>query len=304
MKNVLLLLLLSVLSVNSFAQGNSISIFSEDGFPFYLIMNGIRQNDNPETNVRMDNLDQDYYASKIIFADNTIPDIDKKYLMVSSDDCFPCSVTYKIKTSNKGAVVMKPFNFSQVFVPPPPNVTVVSYNTVPKPAPIFGVNMQVTETTTTTTNDNYDNVNVGIGIGGVDFGMNVNINDGWDGESSSTTTTTTTVVGAPVVQQVVVYEEPGCIPMSDSDVRGLMGSLENQSFSDGKMNVAKQAVGSNCVYAGQVKQIMSAFTFEDDKLEFAKFAYGSTVDQNNYWKVNDAFDYSSTVDELNDYLGF
>jgi hypothetical protein len=52
----------------------------------------------------------------------------------------------------------------------------------------------------------------------------------------------------------------------------------------------------------QVSQIMALFSFEDSKLDFAKFAYGRTYDLSNYFMVNNAFTFSSSVDELNDFI--
>ena len=49
--------------------------------------------------------------------------------------------------------------------------------------------------------------------------------------------------------------------------------------------------------------IMMAFDFEASKVEFAKFAYGHTYDVNNYYKVNDAFEFESSIDELNRSIG-
>ena len=44
------------------------------------------------------------------------------------------------------------------------------------------------------------------------------------------------------------------------------------------------------------------FSFEDSKLDFAKYAYERTYDIDNYYKVNDAFTFESSVDELNEYI--
>ena len=38
------------------------------------------------------------------------------------------------------------------------------------------------------------------------------------------------------------------------------------------------------------------------KLDLAKFAYGYTYDIGNYFKVSQALDFSSSVEELNDYI--
>ena len=48
----------------------------------------------------------------------------------------------------------------------------------------------------------------------------------------------------------------------------------------------------------QVKELMSLFTFENNKLELAKYAYRKTVDQKSYFQVMDALTFSSSKDEL------
>jgi hypothetical protein len=48
--------------------------------------------------------------------------------------------------------------------------------------------------------------------------------------------------------------------------------------------------------------MMLLFTFEDNKLEVAKYAYRKTVDNRNYVMVNDAFTFSSSRDELAKYI--
>jgi len=51
-----------------------------------------------------------------------------------------------------------------------------------------------------------------------------------------------------------------------------------------------------------VKELVGLFTFESSKLEIAKAAYGRTIDKNNFYQVNDAFTFSSSVDELSEYI--
>ena len=47
---------------------------------------------------------------------------------------------------------------------------------------------------------------------------------------------------------------------------------------------------------------MQSFDFESTKLEYAKFAYDFTYDKGNYFKVNDAFDFESSIEELDEYI--
>ena len=161
-------------------------------------------------------------------------------------------------------------------------------------------------------------MNVGMNLGGIGVGMNVNVNDGMGGTTQSTSTTTysttTTTTGGGVV-----YTEPapttivyvpgyggpiGCpMPMAPGDFESAKSSIASKSFESTKLEIAKQIIGSNCVVAEQVKQIMQLFDFEASKLDFAKFAYGHTYDKGNYFKVNDAFEFESSVSDLNSYIG-
>ena len=46
---------------------------------------------------------------------------------------------------------------------------------------------------------------------------------------------------------------------------------------------------------------MLLFTFENNRLEIAKYAYGKTVDKGNYFVVNDVFTFNSK-EKLNEYI--
>ncbi len=47
---------------------------------------------------------------------------------------------------------------------------------------------------------------------------------------------------------------------------------------------------------------MDKFTYEDNKLEFAKLAYKNCTDKDDYYRVNESFTYSSSKSELNEYI--
>ena len=68
------------------------------------------------------------------------------------------------------------------------------------------------------------------------------------------------------------------------------------------MQLAKQITRSNCLLTSQVSELMGLFSFESQKLEFAKFAYEFTYDKGNYYKVNDVFGFESSIRDLEEYL--
>ena len=58
----------------------------------------------------------------------------------------------------------------------------------------------------------------------------------------------------------------------------------------------------NCVSTDQVMAICKLFTYEQTKLDFAKFAFSKTTDPGNYFKVGTVFTYDASKTELNDYI--
>lgn len=147
-------------------------------------------------------------------------------------------------------------------------------------------------------------VDIDVNMGGMGVDMNVNINESYS--ETHTTTTTTTTTGTAQADHYVMpgYNGPiGCPwPMDENQFANAQRSISSKDFEDSKLTVAKQITGANCLTADQVKRIMTAFDFEDSKLEYAKFAYNKTYDIGNYYMLNDAFDFESSIDELNEHI--
>lgn len=163
------------------------------------------------------------------------------------------------------------------------------------------------------------NINMGVNVqedpeGGVIMNMEMNtpggkvstgVNVKQNGSMQSQMNVQDNMLAEPVEE--VVYDSPrkvgGCtFPMGSSDFNSLKSSLSAQKFEDSKLTIAKQAVGSNCLNANQVRELAKLFTYEENKLEIVKACYPKTTDQQNFYKVNDVFTYSSSVDELNSFI--
>lgn len=109
--------------------------------------------------------------------------------------------------------------------------------------------------------------------------------------------------------QVIIVEhttepapEPVVMPCSDADFEDAKVTIKNATFEETKLTIAKQIVASELMTARQLAEIASLFDFEHTKLEFLKYAYQFCYDQNKYYIVNNVFDFSSSVDELNEYI--
>ncbi len=313
------LALICALSLTSgaFAQLSNLIFFTENGERFTVILNGIRQNQNPETNVKVTDLPAPNYKLKVIFDDPAMGQLDKNLVFNQGTES-----TFVIKVNKKNEYVVRWMNEVPIAqaIPPTPNQQVVVYTTQ---APQTST---VTQTTTTVT-DSYGqpaqgNVQMGININdpelGVNINMNVNgggINSGSQVTTSQTTTsysTTTTTGGMPMTQPQSVeqtyvlpgYNGPvGCpYPMHPADFQQVKQSIASKDFDDTRLTIARQVISSNCLLSDQVKEIMLLFTFEDTRLDLAKYAYGYTFDIGNYYRLNDAFDFESSIEELDAYI--
>ena len=66
MRYCLLLGLLLWSNLSLIAQNSSVILFTENGERFTAILNGVRQNDNPETNVKITGLNAEFYKLKVL----------------------------------------------------------------------------------------------------------------------------------------------------------------------------------------------------------------------------------------------
>ena len=288
----------------SFAQIGPVghlTIFSEDGDKFTLILNGEVINDTPQTNLRVEDLNQPYYNAKIKFEDQTLTEVSKNNLMLTDADGNFADVTYKIKRDKNNKTKMKMNYFSSIPVQPnfvpASNVHVVHYG---QPRPVGGVTQT---TTTTTTQVGGTNVGVGVNVGGINMGISINDNMGGEVVQTQTTTTTTHSGNTPVhYESAPVRGCGGNSCMTPRDFNAAMSTIKGQSFEDTRLKTAKQVISANCLNVDQIIQIANTFSFEDNKLEFAKYAYDYCIEPRNYFKLNGIFTFSSNVDELSDYV--
>lgn len=341
MKNLITALLTIVITASAaFAQlpPSNLVFFSENGEKFIVIMNGLRYNDEPSTNVRLTDLSPNRYKVKIILEDE---ELGQATSTINLDPAL--ERTFNIRAKKKTAVgstfkrmgnqVARDLNVRDTTTNPGKELYVIRWiSDVP-----LGVPMQaqqqvvyqqappvqsqpvvvqgggaVQQTTTTVRTDGVAPVGGGVNMSvndpelGVNFNMSVGVP--MTGTVQQTTTTTTTTGGGAVVQQnhymMPGYGGPiGCPwPMQQQDFNGAKATIASRSFEDSKLQIAQQVFNSNCMTSAQVNEIMQLFTFEDSKLDFAKFAYGRTYDIGNYYIVNNAFTFESSIDDLNLYI--
>lgn len=308
MKQITLVFGLMIASLTMHAQKANLVIFSDEGTKFFIVVNGQRINDQALSNVRLTDLNADYVRAKIVFENELIPDIEKPTLMLQRG----YEASYVIKKNKKGETVCNWYSSVELAQAPANNSNqqTIVYGTVPANDGVVirtgNGTSTTTTTTTTTTGTNTGVTSANVGINGV--GMNVTIYDGTGGVTTGTQTTTTQTTtsnydNTNYNNNTNTNYSNNCIyGMSDSDFRTAKSSISSSSFEDSKSSTFKQVVSSKCVNTSQVKEMLQLFTFEETKLEMAKYAYTYVADPSNYYSVNDIFTFDASKTELSDYV--
>ncbi len=297
----------------------NLTIFSEDGNKFFLILNGERQNDVAQTNIRLEELPQPYYNCKIVFEDPSLKEISKNMLMLSDANGVMQDVTYKIKKDKNGKATLRFFSFvpAQQNMIRPSNCAVYRYG---NPGMIIagpgfsantgnggvgmqmnggGVNINVRVDDDRNTyrqndyNDNYNNNNYN----------NNNYNNNYQNRNPTDRMRRQDVNNHYYAQND--QRAQGCFnayPMDRMSFDDALKTLKNEGFDETRLDIAKQIASTNCLNTNQISSMCQAFGFEASKLEFAKYAYDHCTDPNSYFKIVNIFSFSSSKTELNNYI--
>jgi len=90
--------------------------------------------------------------------------------------------------------------------------------------------------------------------------------------------------------------------MNNNEFKQTKESLRREWLESSRVNLAMQVFNRSYFTSQQVKEILQLFSFENNKLDLAKHAYGRTTDKRNYPIVNDVFVHSNSRDELARYV--
>ena len=303
---LIIVFLLFGLNTSINAQIRDLIVFSDQGNPFTLVLNGEEQNSEPLTNVKVTELTAPNYRVKIIFDDKSINSIEKN-LYLKPD----YTVTYRIRDKKNGNKVLR-FYSEELIVYGLAMGEMFDDSDEPDNG-YADVNVNIEENGTNSVlgmdviaDDN--NVSVRINVNGESVGVDIHAdensaNAGYNdyhenGEYDENYVRT---------EEVYLLEgyngKIGCQwPMNPQEFARAKQSVNNKSFDSDKMIIAKQIISANCMLTNQVKQIVELFDFESDKLKFAKYAYSYTFDIENYYQVNDVFSFSSSIKELDQHI--
>ena len=86
------------------------------------------------------------------------------------------------------------------------------------------------------------------------------------------------------------------------DVDWIAWEMAQARFDDEKLDIARDLIRGNMVYAEDVAYLMQELRFEENRLRLAKFAHRRTVDKRNYAVVFDQLEFRSSRRELDRFI--
>lgn len=321
-----LMFIITLISNNIYSQCLSqLTIFHQDGEKFWVIIDGVKQNTAPQYTIFLDSLKGDFVKVKIIFDNEKIKDINKTIPLKDEND--KCVHSKYVIKKVKNEYVMRLYSYEPIIIESKNNELVNDVqlnNQQPQQELNVQQPQQVQQNLQLQQPANQNQQQGGIGATIIDpttgqpISVNVsfnvpvtdpqNINQPQQEFSQNQVQKPIQTQVQNIEKQPQFQQQPQQIsptyyqPMSPEDFASAKASISSKSFEDSKLTLAKQIAASNHLTSKQVKEIMQLFSFEDSKLDFAKYAYKFVYDPNNYYIVNDAFTFSSSIDELNEFI--
>ncbi|MCX6317568.1 MAG: DUF4476 domain-containing protein [Bacteroidetes bacterium] len=87
-------------------------------------------------------------------------------------------------------------------------------------------------------------------------------------------------------------------PVDPNQFARIRDMIKKEAFDDNKNSTARAIMKNNWFTAEQLKTIAGFFTFDNGRLQFAKFAYDYCTDPGNFFILGDTFVFDSNKQEL------
>ncbi|MCR5888040.1 DUF4476 domain-containing protein [Hymenobacter sp. J193] len=90
--------------------------------------------------------------------------------------------------------------------------------------------------------------------------------------------------------------------MKPQEVEALVRAAERKAFDKDKLGILQDGLSRVALRTEDLKRLLRVFSFEDQRVVLAKYAYGRLIDPQNFYQVYELFSFSSNVKELQEYV--
>jgi hypothetical protein len=90
--------------------------------------------------------------------------------------------------------------------------------------------------------------------------------------------------------------------MDDATFITFITKMKDKSMDNQKLDFAKSTMKNNWFNTDQVLQMLQTFSMENNKVELAKLIWHKTTDKGSFFKIYDAFTFSSSEKSVQEYV--
>ncbi len=90
--------------------------------------------------------------------------------------------------------------------------------------------------------------------------------------------------------------------MDNATFTTFLAKMKDKSVDNQKLDFAKSTMKNNWFNTDQVLQMLQTFSMENNKVELAKFIWHKTNDKGSFFKIYDAFTFSSSEKSVQEYV--
>jgi len=314
---------------NSQYKGHQLTVYSEDGLPFYLILNGVQQNKEASPSVKLIDLEMEYYRAKIVFEDEKVKGFTRNLQLQGVDKGW-YALVYPIIKNKKGeydfpGALSGKIMFHKLDGNTDDDFDVDNNPSTDNPWEKEQVNYSYT-TTTPKEVDASELVKSSVDMMNAAMNMSTEMMKGMGGNvnvtGSTTTTTTSSNSGGTGTNSNQNRNQNNSnqnnnagntggnsgsttcmVGMSIGTFNSILANVKSKSFDEDKAATVQRAIKNNCFTSQQLATLIKQITFEETRLSLAKPGYKKVVDKDNFQLVRDLFTFDSNKEELDQYIG-
>ena len=291
------------------ASLGSLTIFSQNGDNFFLYLDGVKQNDIPQSKIRIEKVTDLYYNAKIVFNNSSYAPVSKNVLFISDGDDNLMDASYRIRRDKTGKPRLNFYSMKNIqpafIVPPGMSVynlatpgSDISLVTSKKSSPrITGVitNIKITDPSSSS----------------ISSDRTASAGNPTKKSPDKTMPATVVILAGNKAVDIAKHKDTTTLktdtrcegwPMAEGDLAAAKKRIEQTGKEEEMLAAAQDLVTTNCLMSNQVSEVCGWFKLESSKLAFAKYAYKYTLDRKNYAEVSKAFTLETSRKELNRFI--
>jgi hypothetical protein len=302
--------------VFAFAQTGNISVYSNKGLKFTVVLNGIDQNDQPATHVKVTDVPEGSYRIKVRFENEKLGQASRGMFVEPSKE-------YRMAVMHKSvATVDQHFdgvhNQMVKTLGNDPNAKANNYDVMEN-----YVIRYVSESTANSNSSSDEKVVAFRARTKFSNPANEISEGGAGGFSTSSSKGPVKVAGGEVApppsdtkvsrqEQVVDLKSNAAVtssyssactsPMDENTFSATKSGVASQPSSDLRTQVAKQIINAVCMSVEQISAVAGLIQGDEGRMDFVKYGYDYCFDPQNYASLANVFETPESVEAFNQFL--